>query len=100
MRVAVLVLTGRQAPIVGFLGEVLDEPGHEAVDLGTDTDAERVDYPDKAREINAVATTQPTAGLARLRLGVGASIAACKLPVFAPPSATTSIAPGVEHDDL
>ncbi len=23
--------------------------GHETVDLGTDTDAERVDYPDKAR---------------------------------------------------
>ena len=25
--------------------------GHELVDLGTDTEAERIDYPDKAREI-------------------------------------------------
>ena len=25
--------------------------GHEVVDLGTDTDAVRIDYPDKAREV-------------------------------------------------
>ena len=25
--------------------------GHEAVDLATDTDAVRIDYPDKAREV-------------------------------------------------
>ncbi len=31
--------------------EELDALAHEVVDLGTDTDAQRVDYPDKAREI-------------------------------------------------
>ena len=31
--------------------EELDLLGHEAVELGTDTDAIRVDYPDKAREL-------------------------------------------------
>src|SRR4051794_15649212 len=25
--------------------------GHSVIDLGTDTDAERIDYPDKAREV-------------------------------------------------
>ena len=31
--------------------ETLHADGHEIVDLGTDTDAKRIDYPDKAREI-------------------------------------------------
>ena len=31
--------------VLGTLAEL----GHEAVDLGTDTDAVRIDYPDKAR---------------------------------------------------
>ena len=31
--------------------EELDALGHETVDLGSDTDAKRVDYPDKAREL-------------------------------------------------
>ena len=31
--------------------EAIDGAGHEAVDLGTDTDAVRIDYPDKAREL-------------------------------------------------
>ena len=29
----------------------LAELGHDLVDLGTDTDAKRIDYPDKARKI-------------------------------------------------
>jgi ribose 5-phosphate isomerase B len=36
---------------------VLDEIsrlGHELIDLGTDTDAVRIDYPDKAREVGEV----------------------------------------------
>jgi ribose 5-phosphate isomerase B len=34
--------------------ELLRGEGHEVVDLGTDTDAVRIDYPDKAREIGDV----------------------------------------------
>ena len=48
MRVVGLAsITAASSPVVGC--SMLDEPGHEAVDLGTDTDAERVDYLDKAR---------------------------------------------------
>ena len=31
--------------------EAIEAAGHEAVDLGTDTDAVRIDYPDKALEL-------------------------------------------------
>ena len=31
--------------------EALAADGHDVVDLGTDTDAVRIDYPDKAREL-------------------------------------------------
>ncbi|MDX6441926.1 MAG: ribose 5-phosphate isomerase [Gaiellaceae bacterium] len=34
--------------------ETLATGGHELVDLGTDTDAVRIDYPDKARELGEV----------------------------------------------
>jgi ribose 5-phosphate isomerase B len=33
--------------------EALAADGHTIVDLGTDTDTPRIDYPDKAREIGA-----------------------------------------------
>ena len=36
--------------------EELAALGHGTVDLGTDTDAERIDYPDKAREIGEAVT--------------------------------------------
>ena len=35
------------------LGGVLRDEGHAVVDLGTDTDATRIDYPDKAAEPGA-----------------------------------------------
>ena len=44
--------------------------GHEVIDFGTDTDAVRIDYPDKARELGEA--IQQGAGRARrprLRLG-------------------------------
>ena len=31
--------------------EELSAQGHDVVDLGTDSDAVRIDYPDKAREV-------------------------------------------------
>ena len=57
---------------------LMAELGHEVVDLGTDTDAVRVDYPDKARELGeAILSGQAERGVLVCGSGVGASIAAC-----------------------
>ena len=48
MRVAV-AFDHRGVHLRDALLEELRHGGHEAVDLGTDTDAVRLDYPDKAR---------------------------------------------------
>ena len=82
---------------------VLGELDHEAVDLGTDTDAERIDYPDKAREVgNAIATGAADRGLLVCGSGVGAAIAACKLPGIRAAIChdAYSAHQGVEHDDM
>jgi ribose 5-phosphate isomerase B len=102
MRVAV-AFDHRGVKLRARLFEVLEELGHEAVDLGTDTDAERVDYPDKAREIgNAIATDAADRGLLVCGSGVGASIAACKLPGIRAAIChdVYSAHQGVEHDDM
>ena len=69
---------------VKLRGRVLEELaalGHTAVDLGTDSDLRRIDYPDKAREIGeAILTKEAERGVLVCGSGVGASIAACKLP--------------------
>jgi ribose 5-phosphate isomerase B len=81
----------------------LEALGHETVDLGTDTDAERIDYPDKAREIgNAIATDAADRGLLVCGSGVGASVAACKLPGIRAAIChdVYSAHQGVEHDDM
>jgi len=83
--------------------EVLDELGHDAVDLGTDSDGERVDYPDKARELgNAIASDAADRGILVCGSGVGASVAACKLPGIraAVCHDVYSAHQGVEHDDM
>jgi ribose 5-phosphate isomerase B len=77
--------------------------GHEPVDLGTDTDARRVDYPDKAREIGeAIRAGEAERGVLVCGSGVGASIAACKLPGIRAAIChdTYSARQGVEHDDM
>jgi ribose 5-phosphate isomerase B len=77
--------------------------GHEAVDLGTDTDAERVDYPDKAREVGeAIQRGEAERGILVCGSGVGASIAACKLPGIRAAIChdVYSAHQGVEHDDM
>src|SRR5919202_2962582 len=64
----------------GVLQE-LDALGHDAVDLGTDTDAEPVDYPDKAREVGeAITAGEAERAVLVCGSGVGAAVAACKLP--------------------
>jgi ribose 5-phosphate isomerase B len=102
MRVAV-AFDHRGVKLRRRLLDVLDELGHEAVDLGADTDAEPVDYPDKAREIgNAIATDAADRGLLVCGSGVGASIAACKLPGIRAAIChdVYSAHQGVEHDDM
>jgi ribose 5-phosphate isomerase B len=77
--------------------------GHEAVDLGTDTDAQRVDYPDKARELGeAIQSGDAERGVLVCGSGVGASVAACKLPGIRAAIChdAYSAHQGVEHDDM
>ncbi len=77
--------------------------GHETLDLGTDTDAERVDYPDKAQEIGlAVTGGNADRGVLVCGSGVGAAVAACKVPGVRAAIChdTYSAHQGVEHDSL
>ena len=83
--------------------EELAALGHAAVDLGTDSDSVRVDYPDKARELGeAILDGRAERGLLVCGSGVGASIAACKLPGIRAAIChdTYSAHQGVEHDDM
>ncbi|HEY5660410.1 MAG TPA: RpiB/LacA/LacB family sugar-phosphate isomerase [Gaiellaceae bacterium] len=76
---------------------------HEVVDLGTDTDAVRIDYPDKARDIGeAIRGGEAERGVLVCGSGVGASIAACKLPGIRAAIChdVYSAHQGVEHDDM
>jgi ribose 5-phosphate isomerase B len=77
--------------------------GHELVDLGVDTDAVRIDYPDKAREIGeAIRLGAAERAVFVCGSGVGASVAACKLPGIraAVCHDPYSAHQGVEHDDM
>jgi len=83
--------------------EELASLGHEAVDLGTDTDAHRVDYPDKARETGeAITRGDAERGVLVCGSGVGAAIAACKLRGIRAAIChdVYSAHQGVEHDDM
>jgi ribose 5-phosphate isomerase B len=76
---------------------------HDVVDLGTDTDAVRIDYPDKARDIGeAIRAGEAERGVLVCGSGVGASIAACKLPGIRAAIChdVYSAHQGVEHDDM
>jgi ribose 5-phosphate isomerase B len=76
---------------------------HEVVDLGTDTDGESVDYPDKALELGtALLDGGAERGVLVCGSGVGASIAACKLPGIRAAIChdVYSAHQGVEHDDM
>jgi ribose 5-phosphate isomerase B len=76
---------------------------HEPVDLGTDTDAVSVDYPDKARELGeAIRAGDAERGVLVCGSGVGASVAACKLPGIRAAIChdVYSAHQGVEHDDM
>src|SRR5918995_6266518 len=81
----------------------LEALGHEVVDLGTDTDAERIDYPEKARELGeAIQRGDAERGVLVCGSGVGAAIAACKMAGIRAASIhdVYSAHQGVEHDDM
>jgi ribose 5-phosphate isomerase B len=102
MRVAV-AFDHRGVKLRERLLEELARGGHDVVDLGTDTDAERIDYPDKAREIGeAIRAGDAERGVLVCGSGVGASIAACKLPGIRAAIChdAYSAHQGVEHDDM
>jgi ribose 5-phosphate isomerase B len=76
---------------------------HEIVDLGTDTDAVRIDYPDKARELgNVILSGDAERGVLVCGSGVGAAVAACKIAGIRAAIChdTYSAHQGVEHDDM
>jgi ribose 5-phosphate isomerase B len=83
--------------------ELLHAAGHEVVDLGTDTDAVRIDYPDKAREIGeAITGGAAERGVLVCGSGVGASVAASKIRGIRAATChdVYSAHQGVEHDDM
>ena len=81
----------------------IQEAGHEAVDLGVDTDAVRVDYPDRARAVGeAILSGEAERGVLVCGSGVGASVAACKIDGIRAAIChdAYSAHQGVEHDDM
>ncbi len=76
---------------------------HEVTDFGTDTDAVRIDYPDKAREVGeAIQTGVSERAILVCGSGVGAAVAACKMTGIRAGICHDiySAHQGVEHDDM
>jgi ribose 5-phosphate isomerase B len=83
--------------------QALVEDRHEIVDLGTNTDAQRIDYPDKAREVGeAIQKGLAERGVFVCGSGVGASVAASKMRGIRAAICHDiySAHQGVEHDDM
>jgi RpiB/LacA/LacB family sugar-phosphate isomerase len=84
------------------VGETLRQAGHEVLDVGT-TSTAPVDYPDSAEAVGkAVMDGRAERGVLICGSGVGASVAASKLPGIraAVCHDTYSAHQGVEHDDM
>jgi RpiB/LacA/LacB family sugar-phosphate isomerase len=84
------------------VGEALRQAGHEVLDVGTNSTAP-VDYPDSAEAVGkAVMDGRAERGVLICGSGVGASVAASKLPGIraAVCHDTYSAHQGVEHDDM
>jgi ribose 5-phosphate isomerase B len=85
-----------------LVGDLLRKLGHEVRDFGTNS-ADAVDYPDFARKVaEAVAGKQAERGIVVCGSGVGASVAANKVPGARAGLChdTYSAHQGVEHDDV
>jgi ribose 5-phosphate isomerase B len=102
MRVAV-AFDHRGVHLRGCVIQTLGEGGHDVVDLGTDTDAVRIDYPDKARELGeSILRGDAERGVLVCGSGVGAAVAACKMRGIRAAIChdAYSAHQGVEHDDM
>jgi ribose 5-phosphate isomerase B len=102
MRVAV-AFDHRGVALRGAVLAELARGGHEAVDLGTDSDAVRIDYPDKAREVGeSLRSGLAERGVLVCGSGVGAAVAACKIAGIRAAICHDgySAHQGVEHDDM
>ena len=85
-----------------LLAAYLRQRGHEVIDQGTDSD-DPVDYPDFAEAVGqAVLGGQAERGVLVCGSGVGASVAANKIPGIRAGLChnTYSARQGVEHDDM
>ena len=83
--------------------QTLQQDGHMVIDLGTDTDAIRIDYPDKAAELGtAITSGRAERGVLVCGSGVGAAVAACKMTGIRAAIChdVYSAHQGVEHDDM
>ena len=77
--------------------------GHEPVDLGVDTDAVRIDYPDTAKAVgHAILHGDAERGILVCGSGAGVSIAACKLRGIRAAMCHDSYSAhqAVEHDNM
>jgi len=102
MRIAV-AFDHRGVKLREALLQVLAAEGHEVLDLGTDTDKVRIDYPDKAQEVgDAIISGAADRSVLACGSGVGASVAASKLPGIRAAIChdVYSAHQGVEHDDM
>ncbi len=89
-------------PLKQLLIETIRAAGHDPLDLGTHN-ADSVDYPDYAKKIgDAILSGQAERGVLLCGSGVGACIAANKIPgIYAGVCHDTySAHQGVEHDDM
>jgi RpiB/LacA/LacB family sugar-phosphate isomerase len=89
-------------PMKESLKEFLKSLAHEVIDVGTHT-ADPVDYPDYTEKVGlAILESQADRGLLICGSGVGASVAANKIPGIRAGIChdTYSAHQGVEHDDM
>lgn len=90
-------------PLKVLLQAWLEKKGHQVLNLGVDTDAVPADYPDYARAVSeAVAAGKAERGVIVCGSGVGATIAANKVPGVRGCMChdTFSARQGVEDDDM
>ena len=102
MKVAV-AFDHRGVPLREAVLASLEAAGADVVDLGVETGDVRVDYPDVARALGmAIRSGQAERGVLVCGSGVGASIAASKIPGIraAVCHDMYSAHQGVEHDDM
>lgn len=90
-------------PLKKILHAWLEKKGHQVLNLGVDTDSVPADYPDYAKAVAlAVASKKAERGLVVCGSGVGACVAANKVPgaLACMCHDTFSARQGVEDDDL